>query len=300
MPRRRASDTPGADEIDIDIDAAVDALYADEPDGFIAARDDLARRLRAAGRREDAATVKALRRPTVAAWAVNRVARERADDVADLRALGDDLRRAQDAVLGGGAGGSRADAERLRELGARRRAATSALAEATMAALAARGAATDAHRDDIVGTFDAVAADPSAAEAVAAARLARPLEAPVGLGAPDAAIMAFAPSPDGAAEADAKPRTTRRPEQQKPSKAAAAAEAKRGGRVHVLDAAEVRKARARAAKAHEAADAAAREVARLEAALTTARQEAARAKEAASRADAAARAADAAASRSPT
>ena len=278
MPRRHANDDQAAD---IDVDAAVDALYVDEPDLFTAARDDLARRLRAAGRRDDAATVKGLRRPTVAAWAVNRVARDRADDLARLRALGEDLRRAQDAVLGGGAGGSRADADRLRELASRRRAATSALVDVAVAALAGRGMSADAHRDDIVGTFEAVTADPSAAEEVAAARLARPLQAPVGLGAPDAEIVAFTGSDDNA------------PRAKKPAKKSTPSTS--SGRVHVLDAAEVRKARARAAKAREAEEAAAREVARLEAALTAARQEAARAKEAASRADAAARAADAAA-----
>ena len=290
MPRRHANHDQASA---IDVDAAVGALYIDDPDVFTAARDDLARRLRAAGRREDAATVKGLRRPTVAAWAVNRVAKERADDVARLRAIGDDLRRAQEAVLRGGAGGSRTDADRLRALGADRRAATSALVEASVAALAERGISADAHRDDIVGTFDAVAADPSAADTVAAARLARPVAAPVGLGAPDAEIVALAASPDEGAERARKPATkgTASTSTSKPKP-------KPGGRVHVLDAAEVRKARARAAKAREAEEAAAREVARLEAALTTARQEAARAKEAAWRADAAARAADAATTRS--
>lgn len=300
MPRPSGNDDHAAH---IDVEAAVDALYADDPDGFTAARDDLARRLRVAGRRQDAATVKGLRRPTVAAWAVNRVARERADEVARLRAIGDDLRRAQDAVLQGGAGGSRADADRLRELATTRRAATSALVEAAVAAVVGRGVSADPHRDDIVGTFDAVAADPSLADAVATARLARPLEVPVGLGAPDAEIMAFAASPDEGGPTR-KAGADKRAKKGAPSKASPAAKpsgpagSKRGGRVHVLDAAEVRKARARAVKAHEAEEAAAREVARLEAALTTARREAARAKEAASRADAAARAADATASRS--
>lgn len=298
MPRRPANDAQEADAVDVD--AAVDALYIDDPDQFTAARDDLARRLRAAGRRDDAVAVKALRRPTVAAWAVNRVARRRAADVTRLRAIGDDLGRAQADLLRGGAGGSRADAHRLRELGVQRRAAASALVEAALAVLAERGTAADAHRDDIVATFDAVAADPAAADAVAGARLARPLEAPVGLGAPDAEIFALAEGPTPAA-----PSTGKRSKRGGASKGDThtdtdgdAAGSTPTGRVHVLDAAEVRKARERAARAHETAEAAVREVARLEAALTTARQEAARAKEAAARADAAARAADAAAARS--
>lgn len=285
MPRRHPADGRPAHDVEIDVDAAVDALYADDPDQFTAARDDLVRRLRAAGRRDDAATVKKLRRPTVAAWAVNRVAREQAaDDVARLRDLGDDLRRAQADVLGRGA-----DAEELRALGARRRTATAPLVEAALAALAEAGVSPESHRDDIVGAFDAVVADPAAADEVTAARLTRPPTPPVGLGAPDAAILMLA----GPAETVGTPSA-----KQRPRKGAAPATSTQGGRVHVLDAAEVRKARARAAKAREAAEAATHEVARLEAALTAARREAARAKDAVARAEAAAEAADAAATRS--
>ncbi|MBW3669521.1 MAG: hypothetical protein KY443_09960 [Actinobacteria bacterium] len=291
MPRRQAGDDD-QQAGDIDVDAAVDALYVDDPDRFTAARDELARRLRAAGRRQDAVAVRKLRRPTMAAWAVNRVARQRAADVARLRSTGADLRCAQEDVLSGGADGRRADADRLRELGARRRDETAELVEAAVAALGEREVSPDPHRDDIVATFDAVVADQSAADAVRAARLTRALEAPVGLGAPDAEIVALAGG------GTPTPRKPKRSATGATSNGTPTAASTATGRLHVLDAAEVRKARARAAKAQEAAEAAAREVARLEAALAAARREAARTTEAAARADAATRAAEAAATRS--
>jgi hypothetical protein len=53
------------------------ALFALDPNDFVTARDQRARELRAAGEKDEAAAVKALRRPTVPVWALNQVARER-------------------------------------------------------------------------------------------------------------------------------------------------------------------------------------------------------------------------------
>lgn len=271
MPTRPPSDQPS-----IELDDALEALFQGSPDEFIAGRDALAKRLRADGRREDAARVKALRRPSVAAWAVNQAARQRRADIAGLGELGAQLRRAQEEAVGG-----RQGADRLRELSSRRRSLVGELADAAFDVLRARGVASESHRDDIVATFEAVAADPDAAAKVLAGRLTRPIDAPVGFGAPEGVVVAMGDDSPKRAMGKARPgdgRGTRR--------------------IHVLDAAEVRKARARAARAAEALDAAEREVARLEKALTTARQEAARARDAAARAEAAADAAESAAGRS--
>jgi hypothetical protein len=62
----------------------VDALYGLPLDEFTKARNDLAKQLRAEKRREDAAEVAALRKPSVAAWTVNRLVRERPDEVRAL------------------------------------------------------------------------------------------------------------------------------------------------------------------------------------------------------------------------
>ena len=47
------------------------ALFRDTPERFIAARDALVARLREEGRTTEAAIVKALRKPTVVAWALD-------------------------------------------------------------------------------------------------------------------------------------------------------------------------------------------------------------------------------------
>src|SRR5262249_38111386 len=53
------------------------ALFALDPNDFVTARDQRARELRKEGEKDEAAAVKALRRPTVPVWALNQVARQR-------------------------------------------------------------------------------------------------------------------------------------------------------------------------------------------------------------------------------
>lgn len=78
----------------LDLDARLDALYAGPPEEFVAGRDALARDVAAAGDAVGSARIKKLRRPTVAGWAVNQVARAHAEEVGALAALGDELRAA--------------------------------------------------------------------------------------------------------------------------------------------------------------------------------------------------------------
>ena len=79
------------------MDDEIDRLYGLPLDGFVGARDDLAKQLRAEDRREEAEQVKALRKPPVAAWLVNQVARERELDVRRLLDAAEALRKAQAA-----------------------------------------------------------------------------------------------------------------------------------------------------------------------------------------------------------
>jgi hypothetical protein len=58
------------------LEAAIARVYAGPLDDFIPRRDTAAKELRAAGRRDDAAAIKALRKPSRAAWALNAAARE--------------------------------------------------------------------------------------------------------------------------------------------------------------------------------------------------------------------------------
>jgi hypothetical protein len=79
-------------------DAVVDELYGAPPDEFIPRRDARAKELRKSDRAA-ADAVKKLRKPSVAAAAVNRLAREASDDVEALLGAGEALRQAQ---FGGG------------------------------------------------------------------------------------------------------------------------------------------------------------------------------------------------------
>jgi hypothetical protein len=77
---------------------AVTALYAVEPSAFVAHRKEWVARLRSAGMRDVAKDVGALRRPSVAAAAVNAVVRADHEVVARLEGLGERMRHAQSAL----------------------------------------------------------------------------------------------------------------------------------------------------------------------------------------------------------
>jgi hypothetical protein len=76
----------------------LDRLYALPLNEFTAARDEIAKRLRGEGERELADEVKQLRKPSVAVWLVNRLARERQVDVKRLLKAGEGLAKAQAAA----------------------------------------------------------------------------------------------------------------------------------------------------------------------------------------------------------
>src|SRR5262245_7148705 len=81
-----------------------DELFALAPGEFVAARDSLAKRLEAAGERELARVVRALKRPTASAWAVNQLARRMPKEIERLLEAGRALREAEAEALRGGAG----------------------------------------------------------------------------------------------------------------------------------------------------------------------------------------------------
>jgi hypothetical protein len=138
----------------------IDALYALPPGEFTRARDDLAKRLRADERRDDADAVKGLRSPTLPAWTANQLARRRAADVKRLVKAGADYRRTQKP-------------EALRA----ERAALSALVSAGRDILREAGREpSDSVIARVRATLQAAAADEDAAAAVVAGRLARELE----------------------------------------------------------------------------------------------------------------------------
>jgi hypothetical protein len=79
------------------LEEELDRLYALPLNEFTAARDEVAKRLRGEGERDLADEVKRLRKPSVAVWLVNRLAREREVDVKRLLKAGEALAKAQAA-----------------------------------------------------------------------------------------------------------------------------------------------------------------------------------------------------------
>jgi hypothetical protein len=76
----------------IDLEAELDRLFALKPGEFVSARNELAAHLKASGDAPAAARVKALKRPSVPAWAVNQLRFATPRLVAGLLASGDRLR----------------------------------------------------------------------------------------------------------------------------------------------------------------------------------------------------------------
>ncbi len=172
-------------------DSEVEGLYALAPEQFVAARDQLARRLRSEGRRQEAAQVRALARPTVPAWALNQLARSFPAEIEVLVAVGAELRSAQDRALSGRGGAQ------LRQAGERRREAVKALTERAGALLSDAGRDPAAHLAAIASALEAAAVDEEAAAALCAGRLSKPPERQSGFaesGFPDPTELAPAPA----------------------------------------------------------------------------------------------------------
>src|SRR6266545_3944142 len=168
----------------MDVEAGVERLYGLAPEEFVAARDELARQLRKDGDATAAKRVAGLRRPTVAAWAVNQA-----------------QRRALSGLRGGG----------LRAAGAERRVAVERLLAEATEVLEQSGRSPEAHRDAIAATLQAASVDEKAAAVIRAGTLHRELAAPSGFGevAGLELVQPLAPEP-AAPERPAKP-ARRRP-----------------------------------------------------------------------------------------
>jgi len=149
------------------LDVAAEELYAVLPAVFIATRDARAKEARSDGDEELYAQIKALRRPSAAAWLVNVLARseEGFEQFSDLS------RRLRDAQ-------THLDAPTMKELGQER---TRVVAELVERAVALAKEAdpqyrdTATVRDQVTSTLTAAVADPSAEAAVTSGRLVSPL-----------------------------------------------------------------------------------------------------------------------------
>jgi hypothetical protein len=150
----------------MDLAEVADRLYALTPEQFTAERDALAKQARDDGDRDQAAAIKALRRPTAGVWLVNALARQRGERLDQLAELGAALRAAQDALAG----------EEMRRLSQQRqRLVRELVAEASELAAATGLTATDAAQREAEATLHAALADEAAGDAVRSGRLMRAL-----------------------------------------------------------------------------------------------------------------------------
>jgi hypothetical protein len=182
----------------VDVDEAADQLYALPPGDFVEARDALVRQARAAGDRELAAAIADLRKPTAVAWLANRLARERADQLADFLALGAPLREAT-ATLSGPA---------LRDLSRQRNQLVQGLVrEARRVVTGQPGPrVSEEVARGLEATLHAALADPTVAAAVATGRLSGALSY-TGFGATTTPLPSAAGAARGARPPATKPST---------------------------------------------------------------------------------------------
>lgn len=206
------------------VDEIADRLYALPPEEFTHERNQAERELRKAGEKEQADRVKALRKPTAAAGAVNRLVREHRPEVDAFLAAAAGLRDAQFAGKGNiapAAGAQREALEKLVSLGG----------------------------EPVRATLQAAAVDDNTARDLLAARLVREPE-PAGFGT----LLAHS---------EPAPRRKRVSAPAKPDDSAARAQLQEAKKALVTAEAEERQARRNLEKAQAAVEKAQRELDRL-------------------------------------
>lgn len=215
------------------MEARLDALYACPLDEFVSRRGALAAELAAEGERSEAAVVRRLRKPTVAAWGLNQITRREADRLAALFDL--------DGRLRAGVAGAAA----FRETQAERRRLVADLAAAGMAALVEAGnPASSSVKERLVGTLLAVAGDAEAADLLRRGRLTREVQA-----------GSFAATPEADARTEPAPAAERRAEARRrvARLSAEAVEAEREARRLAVEAEDAERAASRARRAADEA-----------------------------------------------
>lgn len=151
----------------MDLESTAAELYALDPGDFVTRRSDAEKRARAAGDRELAAQIRALAKPTAAAWIANQLVRQHPEEIAGLRELGAGLREAT-ATL---------EREQLRTLSQQQNRVIQALvAQGRALAKAAGHAMSEATERGLDATLRAALADEELADQLAAGQLATALE----------------------------------------------------------------------------------------------------------------------------
>jgi len=263
----------GAADGALDPDGVAEELYGLPRDEFVPRRNDLVKQARAAGDRDGATAIGELRKPSVAAWLANALAREYPDEVGALEQLGTSLREAQDRLEG----------DALRALSRQRHELIAALVTRARRLAREDGVQVgEATVREVERTVSAALSDAGAARALALGRLVTALEPGVGLGdeaggAP--ALRPRRPAPRARRGTGHEREERERGERERLERAAT------GAREAVTRArAAAEGARATAEEADRAHEAASASVADLRARLTEAETEQARCADAAERA----------------
>ncbi|MGW6973315.1 hypothetical protein [Streptomyces sp. NPDC054952] len=155
----------------MDVDALMRELYGLRPQEFTAARDARAAEARAAGERAVSKRIGVLRKPTLAVWCANLLARADEGQARRLLELGRALREAHRTLAG----------EELRELSRRRHVVIAAMArQARVLAGEAGQSISEGVRQEVEQILHAVLTDQEAAEAWAGGVLVKAPEVAVG------------------------------------------------------------------------------------------------------------------------
>ena len=134
-----------------------DSLYGGPLGDFTPARDERAKDLKKAGESELAAQVKALKKPSLAAWVVGLLVRRQADQVDQVLTMGEALRAAQAGMSG----------EDLRALTRQRRQLTAAITQQARSLAGDEGVkVTQAVADQVEATLTAAMIDERCGQAV--------------------------------------------------------------------------------------------------------------------------------------
>ena len=181
----------------MDLAGVADELYALTPEEFTGTRNERAKETKAEDK-DLSNRIKALPKPSTAAWVVNMLARNQADLLEQVLSLGEALRQAQEKLEG----------DELRELGKQRRQLTAAVTSQARAMAADLGVkVSTAVADQVEETLRAAMTDPGAAKAVRTGQLLEALSS-TGLGELDVSSAVAVPEAIGM--------TARRVERKKP------------------------------------------------------------------------------------
>ncbi len=155
----------------MDLESALDRLYAVGLEEFTSTRNRLSSELASGGDKTAGAQIKALKKPNIAAWTLNQLARSHQDQLDELFAATDRVRRAHRRALSGG------KATDLRDATDSRNRVVSKLTKIAATILVEAGhSAAQSTLSSISDSFMAVASDDIGADLLRKGRLFRELQ----------------------------------------------------------------------------------------------------------------------------